>query len=480
MSTPAPNVKAVFDRAAEIASPVEREAYLAEACAGRPDVRGQVEALLRALGDAGSFLESGPVVAPAGDATEASDDGPRRPRPASTLGEGATAAGATPAAPIAARVGRDGRADEVIAGKYTLVEPIGEGGMGSVWLRRQTEPVKRYVAVKLIKAGMDSRPGPGPVRGRAPGPGADGPPEHRPRPRRRPARRPALLRHGAGQGRADHRVLRRPPAHAQGAAGTVRAGLPGDPARPPEGGHPPRHQAVQRPDRPLRRPAGAQGDRLRRGQGDRPGADGAHDRDGLRRGGRHAAVHEPGAGDAQQPRHRHPQRRLRPGGAPLRAADRLDAVLDGRSWSGRGVLEILRVVREEEPPRPSTKLSTADALPSLSASPLDRAAGPDRPAAERAGLGGDEGAGEGPELGGTRRPTRSRRTSGGYLEGEAVQAHPPGAGYRLRKFVRRNKGRVVAAALVLLALVAGVVGTSIGLVRATRPPGRSGEPRRRP
>ncbi len=55
-----------------------------------------------------------------------------------------------------------------------------------------------------------------------------------------------------------------------------------------------------------------------------------------------------------------------------------------------------------------------------------------------------------------------------YLDGEAVQAHPPGAGYRLRKFVRRNRGRVVAAALVLLALVAGVVGTSIGLVRATR------------
>ena len=55
-----------------------------------------------------------------------------------------------------------------------------------------------------------------------------------------------------------------------------------------------------------------------------------------------------------------------------------------------------------------------------------------------------------------------------YLAGEAVQAHPPSAGYRLRKFVRRNRGQVVAAGLVLLALVAGVVGTSIGLVRATR------------
>ena len=45
----------------------------------------------------------------------------------------------------------------IIAGKYTLVEPIGEGGMGSVWRAKQTEPVKRFVAVKLIKAGMDSK-----------------------------------------------------------------------------------------------------------------------------------------------------------------------------------------------------------------------------------------------------------------------------------------------------------------------------------
>ena len=65
----------------------------------------------------------------------------------------------------------------------------------------------------------------------------------------------------------------------------------------------------------------------------------------------------PGAGDVQQPGHRHPQRRVRPGRAAVRAADRLAAVLAARSWSRRGVLEMLRVVREEEPPRPSTKLS---------------------------------------------------------------------------------------------------------------------------
>src|SRR5262249_1445564 len=44
-----------------------------------------------------------------------------------------------------------------VIGPYKLLELIGEGGMGSVWMAQQTEPVKRLVAVKLIKAGMDSR-----------------------------------------------------------------------------------------------------------------------------------------------------------------------------------------------------------------------------------------------------------------------------------------------------------------------------------
>src|SRR5262249_2091512 len=44
-----------------------------------------------------------------------------------------------------------------VMGPYKLIEPIGEGGMGTVWMAQQTEPVKRVVAVKLIKAGMDSK-----------------------------------------------------------------------------------------------------------------------------------------------------------------------------------------------------------------------------------------------------------------------------------------------------------------------------------
>ncbi len=45
----------------------------------------------------------------------------------------------------------------MLGGKYKLIELIGDGGMGSVYMAQQTEPVKRLVAVKVIKAGMDSR-----------------------------------------------------------------------------------------------------------------------------------------------------------------------------------------------------------------------------------------------------------------------------------------------------------------------------------
>ena len=45
----------------------------------------------------------------------------------------------------------------VIVGRYKLLEQIGEGGMGTVWVAEQTQPVRRKVALKLIKAGMDSK-----------------------------------------------------------------------------------------------------------------------------------------------------------------------------------------------------------------------------------------------------------------------------------------------------------------------------------
>src|SRR6185436_18137508 len=53
--------------------------------------------------------------------------------------------------------GREERVGAILDGKYKLNEEIGEGGMGSVYMAQQTEPVKRAVAVKVIKAGMDSK-----------------------------------------------------------------------------------------------------------------------------------------------------------------------------------------------------------------------------------------------------------------------------------------------------------------------------------
>ena len=55
-----------------------------------------------------------------------------------------------------------------------------------------------------------------------------------------------------------------------------------------------------------------------------------------------------------------------------------------------------------------------------------------------------------------------------YLADESVEACPPSAGYRLRKFVRRNRGPVLAASIIFLLLVGGIVGTTWGLIRADR------------
>jgi hypothetical protein len=55
-----------------------------------------------------------------------------------------------------------------------------------------------------------------------------------------------------------------------------------------------------------------------------------------------------------------------------------------------------------------------------------------------------------------------------FLNDEPVTAGPLTAAYRLRKFVRRNRGRVIAASLVLVALVGGVIGTTAGLFEARR------------
>src|SRR5262245_51968698 len=117
----------VFIAAVQMEDPVQRRAFLEEACAGQPELRQQVENLLRLHEGAGSFLE----------------------QPASDLA--ATGALPNPAQQACGEVAGD------MIGLYKLIELIGEGGMGTVWMAEQKEPIQRRVAVKVIKAGMDSK-----------------------------------------------------------------------------------------------------------------------------------------------------------------------------------------------------------------------------------------------------------------------------------------------------------------------------------
>ena len=109
-----PEVKAVFDRALEIDVPAERQAYLNAIGSEYPEVRARVDALLRAYENAGSFLQGRTV-----------DDVPRE-RPG------------------------------MVIGHYKLLQQIGEGGMGVVFMANQQYPIRRKVALKIIKPGMDS------------------------------------------------------------------------------------------------------------------------------------------------------------------------------------------------------------------------------------------------------------------------------------------------------------------------------------
>jgi serine/threonine protein kinase/WD40 repeat protein len=114
------DVKSIFGKALELSAPRERAAYLDRACGGDTGLRAEVESLLHAQAGAAGFFKG--VIPP----------------PGRTLDARVTAGSGTQIGP------------------YRLLEPIGEGGMGTVWMAQQTEPVKRLVALKLIKAGMDS------------------------------------------------------------------------------------------------------------------------------------------------------------------------------------------------------------------------------------------------------------------------------------------------------------------------------------
>jgi serine/threonine protein kinase/tetratricopeptide (TPR) repeat protein len=134
VSTHVPELDSIVYAAIEMASPEERAAYVARTCGADAELRRQAERLVAAHFRAGSFLEE-PAVPPAT---------PAALRPPS---EGAP--GLDPA--------EGGEAPGTRLGPYKLLEQVGEGGMGAVWMAEQQEPVRRRVALKVIKAGMDTR-----------------------------------------------------------------------------------------------------------------------------------------------------------------------------------------------------------------------------------------------------------------------------------------------------------------------------------
>jgi serine/threonine protein kinase len=110
----------LFHRARTHAAGVERGEFLAEVCRDTPGLREQLLSLLEAdqQMECAGFLRSGPIISPAGQVTENPGD----------------------------RIG-----------PYKLLEKLGEGGCGVVYMAEQETPVRRQVAFKAIKLGMDTR-----------------------------------------------------------------------------------------------------------------------------------------------------------------------------------------------------------------------------------------------------------------------------------------------------------------------------------
>jgi eukaryotic-like serine/threonine-protein kinase len=141
--------------------------------------------------------------------------------------------------------------------------------------------------------------------------------------------------------------------------------------------------------------------------------------------------------------------------------------IDAKQFKRGALLEMLRMVREVEAPRSSTKLSTAEALPNIAA---NRSIEPAKLAKLLRG-----------ELDWIvlkaleKERTRRYDTANGlardvqrYLTDEVVEARPPSWGYRLKKFVKRNKSAVLAATIIILAILGGLAGVVVVQSKANR------------
>ena len=105
----------------------ERQRFIEEACRGDDELRKRIEGLVLAYESAGGFMSA----QPGAESPDPIRDGPSPPRVADAEGN--------------------------FIGRYKLLQKLGEGGCGVVWMAEQAEPVRRRVAIKIIKLGMDTK-----------------------------------------------------------------------------------------------------------------------------------------------------------------------------------------------------------------------------------------------------------------------------------------------------------------------------------
>ena len=167
--------RAIFSAARAIEDAIQRDIYLEAACGANRELRSRVESLLVAADEAGAFLESPPIEAGFLTDTRIATESPRE-----------------------------------MVGPYKLLEQIGEGGFGIVYMADQVEPIQRSVALKIIKVGMDTKQVIARFEAERQALALMDHPNIAKVPSTRAHEyRAAVLRHGAGPGRSRHRVLRR-------------------------------------------------------------------------------------------------------------------------------------------------------------------------------------------------------------------------------------------------------------------------------
>jgi eukaryotic-like serine/threonine-protein kinase len=132
MSEPDPAEEVIFNAARQFTDPTKAAKYLDLACEGKPEMRERIQGLLQASAEADSFFGRHAAFA------------------ADILSPVVESAPAQPAGPPIEQPGQR-------IGRYKLLEKIGEGGMGVVYMAEQEEPVRRRVALKIIKLGMDTK-----------------------------------------------------------------------------------------------------------------------------------------------------------------------------------------------------------------------------------------------------------------------------------------------------------------------------------